>query len=107
MAFSAAQALLAMKAGASYVSIVLSRLDAIGSESDVLVEDAVTIKANYGFSTELIGASIKTQNHLLACMRSGLDIVTIPESLFFQMFEHPLTDIALAEFARDWRNVRK
>ncbi len=107
MAFSAAQTLMAMKAGASYVSIVLSRLDAIGGESDVLVEDAVAIKANYGFETEIIAGSVKTQNHLLACMRMGLDIVTIPESLFFRMFEHPLTDIALAQFARDWQKVDK
>ena len=107
MAFSAAQALLAMKADASYVSIVLSRLDAMGGESDVLVADAVAVKANYAFRTEIIAGSVKTQNHLLACMRAGLDIVTIPESLFFQMFRHPLTDIALAQFARDWQTVKK
>lgn len=105
MAFSATQAWLAMKAGASYVSIVLSRLDAIANESDILVEDAVLIKHGYGFASEIIAGSIKTQNHVLACLRAGVDIVTIPDSLFFQMFKHPLTDIALAEFDEDWARV--
>jgi len=105
MAFSATQAHLAMKAGASYVSIVLSRLDACGNESDILIEDAVTIKENYGFATQIIAGSVKTQNHLLACLRAGVDVATVPESLFFQMFEHPLTDIALAQFARDWEKA--
>jgi len=107
MAFSATQAWLAMKAGASYVSIVLSRLDAIANESDLLVEDAAVIKANYGFETEIIAGSMKTQNHVLACLRAGVDIVTIPESLFLQMFNHPLTDIALAQFDKDWARVWK
>ncbi len=107
MAFSATQAWLAMKAGASYVSIVLSRLDAVANESDLLVSDAALIRDNYEFATDIIAGSIKTQNHVLACLRSGIDIVTIPESLFFQMFEHPLTDIALTQFDEDWSKVRK
>jgi len=107
MAFSATQAWLAMKAGASYVSIVLSRLDAVANESDLLVADAALIRDNYGFATEIIAGSVKTQNHVLACLRAGVDIVTIPESLFFQMFKHPLTDIALAEFDKDWSKVPK
>ncbi len=107
MAFSSTQAYLAMKAGASYVSIVLSRLDAIANESDILIEDAVTVKQNFGFLTEIIGASLKTQNHVLSCLRAGVDVVTIPEGLFFQMFEHPLTDAALAQFAEDWEKVPK
>lgn len=107
MAFSSTQAYLAMKAGASFVSIVLSRLDAIANESDVLIEDAVTVKHNFGFKTEIIGGSLKTQNHVLSCLRAGVDVVTIPDSLFFQMFKHPLTDAALAEFAEDWKKVPK
>jgi transaldolase len=102
MAFSTTQAWLAMKAGASYVSIVLSRLDAVANESEILVEDAALIKRNYGFASEIIAGSIKTQNHVLACLRAGVDIVTVPEALFFQMFKHPLTDIALAQFDEDW-----
>ena len=84
------------------MSIVLSRLDAVGVESESLVRDAVTIKRNYGFRSELIAGSVKTQNHVLSCLRAGLDMVTIPESLFFQLFEHPLTESGLAQFARDW-----
>jgi transaldolase len=106
MVFSPTQALLAMKTGASYVSIVLSRLDAVGIESDALVRDAVTIKRNYGFASQLIAGSVKTQNHLLSCLRAGVDIATVPEALFFQMFEHPLTEAGLAQFARDWATLR-
>lgn len=107
MAFSSTQAYLAMKAGASYVSIVLSRLDACGFESDLLVQDAVTIKENYGYASEIIAGSLKTQNHVLLCLRAGVDIATVPEALFFQMFKHPLTDLALAQFAEDWKKVPK
>ena len=107
MAFSSTQAYLAMKAGASFVSIVLSRLDAIANESDILIEDTVTVKHNFGFQTEIIGGSLKTQNHMLSCLRAAVDVVTIPDSLFFQMFKHPLTDAALAQFAKDWEKVPK
>jgi transaldolase len=107
MVFSATQAFLAMKAGASFVSIVLSRLDAIGNESEVLVQDAVTIRNNYSFDSEIIAGSVKTQNHLLACLRAGIDIATIPPELFFQMFQHPLTEAGLAQFAKDWQKVPK
>ncbi len=105
MIFSPTQALLAMKAGASYISIVLSRLDACAHESDVLVVDTVTIKHNYGFSSEIIAGSVKTQNHLLTCLRAGLDIATIPDSLFFQMYNHPLTDAGIEQFILDWKKV--
>ena len=107
MVFSATQAFLAMKAGASFVSIVLSRLDAIGNESELLVQDAVTIRHNYQFDSEIIAGSVKTQNHLMACLRAGIDIATIPPELFFQMFQHPLTEAGLAQFAKDWQKVPK
>lgn len=107
MIFSSTQAFLAMKAGASFVSIVLSRLDAIANESYILVEDAVGIKLNYGFESQIIAGSMKTQNHILSCLRAGVDIVTINVPLFFQMFKHPLTDTGLAEFAQDWKKVPK
>ena len=106
MIFSSTQALLAMKAGATFASIVLSRLDAIANESEILVQDAVTIKQNYGFTSEILAASLKTQNHVLTCLRAGVDIVTIPDALFFQMFKHPLTDAGLAEFDQAWKKVR-
>ena len=107
MVFSSTQALLAMKTGASYVSIVLSRLDAVANESELLIEDAVTIRNNYDFKSRIIAGSVKTQNHLLWCLRSGVDVATVPESLFFQMFKHPLTDGGLAEFTEAWKNVPK
>ncbi|HEB32166.1 MAG TPA: fructose-6-phosphate aldolase [Spirochaetes bacterium] len=105
MIFSSTQAFLAMKAGASLVSIVLSRLDAIANESIVLVEDAVTIKQNYGYRSEVLAASMKTQNHVLECLRAGVDIVTIPTQLFFQMYRHTLTDTGLEAFRKDWEKV--
>jgi len=107
MVFSATQSYLAMKAGATFVSIVISRLDAVCNEGDILISDAVTIKRNFGFGSEVLAGSLKTQNHVLSCLRTGVDIVTVPEYLFFQMYEHPLTDIGLAQFAKDWENVPK
>lgn len=107
MIFSSTQAFLAMKTGASFVSIVLSRLDAIANESYILVEDTAGIKLNYGFESEIIAGSMKTQNHILSCLRAGVDIVTISDQLFFQMFKHPLTDTGLAGFAKDWEKVPK
>lgn len=98
MVFSPTQAFLGMKAGASFVSIVLGRLDAVGIESQSLIEDAMLIKSNYGFGAEIIAGSVKTQNHVLACLRNGVDIATLPESLFFQLFDHPLTDKGLEDF---------
>lgn len=107
MVFSSTQAYLAMKAGADFVSIVLSRLDAVANESYILVEDAVTIKQHYGYESQVLAGSMKTQNHVLACLRSGADIVTVPEALFFRMFKHPLTDSGLAQFAKDWQTDPK
>lgn len=105
MIFSTTQAYLAAKAGASYISIVLSRLDAVCNESNILVVDTMQMFANYDYKSEVIAASLKTQNHVLNCLRAGVDIATVPENLFFQMFKHPLTDSGLAEFTRDWDNV--
>lgn len=107
MIFSSTQSYLAMKAGATFVSIVISRLDAVCNEGDILISDAVTIKRNFGFGSEVLAGSLKTQNHVLSCLRAGVDIVTIPEPLFFQMYKHPLTDVGLAQFAEDWLSVPK
>jgi transaldolase len=105
MIFSATQCYLAMKSGASFVSIVLSRLDAIAGESDSLVDDAVLVKQMYSFQSKIIAASLKTQNHVLSCLRTGIDIATLPESLFFQLFKHPLTEQGLETFKKDWQKV--
>ena len=107
MVFSADQALLAMKTGATFVSIVLSRLDKIGSDSEILVDDTVTVKENYGFTSEILAASLKTRNHVMSCLRYGADIISLPESLFFEMFQHPLTDQALDGFDEIWDRVKK
>ncbi len=107
MVFSATQTFLGFKSGPTYLSIVLSRLDAIANESDILVNDAVTIKQNYGYPTEIIAGSLKTQNHVLSCLRAGIDIVTIPPELFWQMYKHLLTDQALEQFDKDWAKVPK
>jgi len=105
MIFSATQTFLAMKAGATFVSIVLSRLDAVANESEFLINDAVMIKDNFAFKSEIIAGSVKTQNHVLNCLRAGVDIVTVPMSLFFQMFQHPLTDAGIRAFREDWAKV--
>ncbi len=105
MVFSPDQAVLAMKTGAAFVSIVLSRLDKISCESEMLVQDTVTIKDNYGFTSEILAASLKTRNHVLSCLRAGTDVISVPESLFFDMFHHPLTEIALAEFDEVWKKI--
>jgi transaldolase len=105
MVFSPTQAFLAMKAGATFVSIVLSRLDAIAVESESLVLDSMEIKHNYGYSSEILAASLKTQNHVLSALRAGVDIISIPPSLLFQMYRHSLTDEGLAQFAKDWQKV--
>ena len=107
MIFSSTQAFLAMKAGAGFVSIVLSRLDAVANESYILVEDAAVIKTNYGFASEIIAGSVKTQNQVLNCLRAGIDIATVNPQLFWQLYKHPLTDSGLAQFAQDWENVPK
>ncbi|RPI22760.1 MAG: fructose-6-phosphate aldolase [Acidobacteria bacterium] len=107
MVFSPTQALLAMKAGASFISIVLSRLENVAIESDRLIDDTMVIKRQYGFHSEVIAGSVKTQPTLLSCLRAGVDIATIPEDLFNLMFEHPLTQLGLAQFDQDWQKVKK
>jgi len=107
MVFSPTQALLAMKAGASFVSIVLSRLENVAIESDRLIDDSMNLKGQYGFKSEVIAGSLKTQPTLLHCLRAGVDIATIPEDLFNQLFLHPLTEMGLAQFNKDWIQVKK
>lgn len=107
MIFSPDQACLAMKTNAFLVSLVLSRIDSIGGSGRELVEAVVKIKRNYGFTSGVLAASLKTRNHVLDCMAAGADIISLPESLFFQMFEHPLTDQGLAGFDRVWEKIIK
>ncbi len=106
MIFSATQAYLAMCAGASYVSIVLSRLEKAGQEVDRFIEDTMRIKHNYGFASNVLAGSIKSQPTFLLCLRQGVDVATIPASLFNELYDHPLTDSGLDQFNRDWQRVR-
>lgn len=105
MVFSPDQALLAMKTNPRFVSIVISRLDKIGGDVEAFIRDTMLIKQNYGFKAEVLAASIKDRNTLFHCLRAGVDVVTLPENIFFTMFEHPQTDQGLAEFDVAWKKI--
>ncbi len=107
MVFAPDQVLLALKTNPAFVSIVLSRLDKIGGDVIGLINDSVIIKENYGFKGEILAASIKNRANVIDCMRAGVDIVSIPESIFFEMFKHPLTDQGLSEFDVAWDKLIK
>ncbi len=105
--FSAAQALLAARAGAAYVSPFVGRLDDIGNEGLQVVKDIVAIFSIHDIDTKIIAASIRTSMHVLECAKAGADIATIPFSVLKKMFKHPLTDNGLARFKEDWNNAHK
>ena len=104
--FSASQALMAAKAGATYVSPFLGRLDDISSDGIILIEDIVTIFENYGIETEIICASVRHPIHLINCAKVGADVATVPYKVFEQMLKHPLTDIGIEKFLSDWNPLR-
>jgi len=101
--FSPLQALLAAKAGATYVSPFVGRLDDIGHQGMEVVDQISTIFDNYGYSTEIIVASIRSPQHVLEAGLMGADICTIPFSVMQQLAKHPLTDIGLEKFLADWK----
>ncbi|MBI4055237.1 MAG: fructose-6-phosphate aldolase [Elusimicrobia bacterium] len=105
LVFSANQALLAAKAGATYVSPFIGRLDDVGEEGMRLIEDAVRIYKNYGFSTQVLVASIRHPMHIVEACRIGADVATMPFSVLRQLFKHPLTDAGLKKFLADWEKV--
>lgn len=100
--FSPLQALLAAKAGATYVSPFVGRLDDIGHTGMECVEQIRTIFDNYGYTTEIIVASVRSPQHVLQAGLMGADICTIPYSVMLQLAKHPLTDIGLEKFLADW-----
>ncbi|HHW20347.1 fructose-6-phosphate aldolase [Thermodesulfovibrio thiophilus] len=104
--FSPTQALLAAKAGATYVSPFVGRLDDIGHSGMNLVEDIQIIFENYSFSTEIIVASIRNPLHVLEAAKIGADIATIPYSVIKQLIKHPLTDIGIEKFLKDWEKLQ-
>lgn len=105
--FNAMQALMAAKAGARYVSPFVGRLDDIGHDGLDLVDQIVTIYNNYGFETEVIVASIRHPLHVVEAAMMGADIATIPFSAFEKLLKHPLTDIGIERFLKDWDKVKR
>jgi len=105
LVFSAPQALLAAKAGASYVSPFVGRLDDISHDGMELVGQIIDIYENYLFETEIIVASIRNPLHVVDAARMGADIATIPYSVITQLIRHPLTDIGLEKFLKDWKKL--
>ena len=105
LVFSAAQALLAAKAGATFVSPFLGRLDDIGMEGLKLIEEIVEIFTVQSIEPEIIAASSRNPIHVTACARLGCDIATIPANVIRQMIKHPMTDSGIARFLKDWEGV--
>lgn len=105
LVFSAGQALLAAKAGASYVSPFVGRLDDISTDGIDLIEQIRTIYDNYGFGTEILAASVRHPMHIIACAEIGADVMTGPLSVILQLLKHPLTDIGLAQFLADHKKA--
>lgn len=105
--FSASQALLASKAGASYVSPFVGRLDDTGEEGLNVIREIVTIFNNYGIKTEIIAASIRHPMHVINAAIAGAHIATIPFKVLEQMTKHPLTDAGIKRFLDDWKKVPK
>ena len=105
LCFSANQGLLAAKAGATFISPFLGRLDDIGHDGLDLIADLVTIYGNYGFATEVLAASIRHPLHLQECAKIGADVATIPPKVIRQLYKHPLTDKGLAAFVADWEKT--
>jgi len=105
LCFSAPQALMAAKAGASYISPFIGRLDDISSFGMELVNQILTIYRNYGFETEVLVASIRHPLHVVEAALAGADIATMPFKVLDQLIKHPLTDIGLERFLADWRKM--
>ena len=105
LCFSANQALLAAKAGATYISPFIGRLDDINLDGMQLIEDIRTIYDNYGFETEILAASIRSANHVSDSAIAGADVATIPPAVIRKLAEHPLTDKGLAAFVKDWAST--
>lgn len=107
LCFSPLQALLAAKAGASYVSPFVGRLDDIGHYGMDLIEQILQIYDNYGFETQVIVASIRNPIHVLEAAMMGADVATIPFNVLRQLIKHPLTDIGVERFLKDWEKAKK
>ncbi|OPY73233.1 MAG: Transaldolase [Syntrophorhabdus sp. PtaU1.Bin050] len=107
LVFQPVQALIAAKAGAGYVSPFIGRLDDIVQRGMNIIEDIMTIFSNYGFETEIIVASIRNPLHVVEAAMVGADIATIPFNVLRQLMNHPLTDIGLERFLKDWESIKR
>lgn len=105
LVFSASQALLAAKAGATLMSPFVGRLDDISENGMALIADIVEIYMNYGFATEILVASVRHPEHVVEAAKLGADIATIPPDIFDKLIKHPLTDKGLEKFLSDWKKV--
>lgn len=103
LCFSAAQAILAAKAGAAYISPFLGRLDDVGQDGLVLLREIVEIYDNYDWGTEVLAASIRSPLHVIEAARMGSDVATMPFKVMQQLAKHPLTDKGLEQFLADWK----
>ena len=102
LCFSAAQAILAAKAGATFISPFIGRLDDINMDGMDLIADIREIYDNYGYETQLLAASIRSVNHITDCAKIGADVITAPPNVIKAMANHVLTDKGLAQFNADW-----
>ena len=105
LCFSANQALLAAKVGATYISPFLGRLDDINLDGMQLIQDIRVIYDNYDFSTQILAASIRSPNHVSDAALAGADVATIPPGVLKKLADHPLTDKGLAAFVKDWQST--
>ena len=105
LCFSANQALLAAKAGATYISPFVGRLDDIDIEGMDLIRDIRQIYDNYAFTTEILAASIRTPNHVTQAALAGADVATIPPAIIKKLADHPLTKSGLEQFVKDWKST--
>ncbi len=103
LCFSPNQAYLAAKAGATYISPFIGRLDDIAHDGMELISTIRQIYDNYGYETEILGASLRSPKHVVECALAGADVVTLPPDVLQKMLAHPLTDIGLERFLADWR----
>ncbi len=106
LVFSPAQAILVARAGATFVSPFVGRLDDISSDGMGLIEQIVQIYTNYGFETEVLVASVRHPMHVVQAALMGADICTIPHKVINQLFKHPLTDIGIEKFLADWKKIQ-
>jgi transaldolase len=105
LCFSPAQALLAAKAGATFISPFVGRLDDIGQDGMNLIGEIAEIYSNYEFATEILVASVRSPQHVVDAARIGADVCTLPPSVIWQLFKHPLTDKGLEAFLKDWEKT--